>query len=192
MTIAAAIAVLVWVLATAPAATQQLPEDPGPERTVAVFELLCLDRMAELEQVTEAAATLGLLALEGDELEAYRPDAPVEDLRAWAFQDTGAYFVLVATRGEPDEQLREAMPAFADAQESSCSLILAEVAEPAELTVALSRRMGRNPDRQVEQQPLKVHAWVAGTSTMMQRVQFLAPLDDETPGALRVSVFRRN
>lgn len=185
-------AAAVAAMLAASAAAQDLPEQPGPERTVKLFDLFCYAHLPDLDAVADIAAAGGFAELEGDELELYRPDAEAEALRAWRFDDFGAEFVLSTARSLPDDAFKADVPEFADSTSYACSLVI-DNDDPAEaLLDRTATLVGRAPDETWEQPPLRAHAWTGQTEELLVVLLYYAPLDGGTGGTLTSSVFVKN
>lgn len=97
-----------------PAIGDKLPKEPGPARTVKMFDLLCLSLVPEISKIEEAAAVRKFTELKGKGLEEYQPQFRAEELRAWRYEDFGTEFVLTTARSKPGPQFKKEAPEFAE------------------------------------------------------------------------------
>lgn len=166
-----------------------LPPEPGPARTVKMFDLFCLGLLPDLAAIAEVAAAGGFTELSGDELTPYQPEVPADELRVWRFEDFDSEFTMAISKSKPDEQFKATVPEFADSVSYACSLITSGHDPKSAVLGEMSKLMGRDADETWEQGPLKVHAWTGQTDEMLTQVFHYAPIQGEATSLLAVTTF---
>lgn len=168
------------------------PSSASPEEAehvVSLFSRLCYDAMPDLEAV-EAAVDPAWQPLTGADLEAFRPSADTTLLKAWSIMDGRRAFSLAISSGPMDEQGQADFPAFSDATNFGCSLVLkATEAPPSAIQVGLEKLLERKADEQFEQGPLSVSAWSGGSDKLMVILYHYAPKTGAPGGLLSMTVF---
>jgi len=154
--------------------------------------VLCLRQLPSLDDIAKAAGFGEFAEITGDELAAYRPAAPPEELRAWRFHDSGAEFILTAIKTKPDERFRAATPEFARSTNFACSLASAASEPPAAVLAALVRLLGRAPSETSVEGTMQVHAWRERTDKHLSLVHYYVPAEGSGRSILSASTFVRN
>lgn len=188
--IRAAIAVLVtaWAL---PALAEDLPEDPGAARSVAMFETFCMTFVPDLDSIAQIADE-HFIPITGDALQRYQPEVPAEELKAWRFDDFESEFVIATARSIPDDTFKQEVPEFADSTNFSCSFHVPNDAIQTGLHEQMAEVRERPADESWEQAPFQVHAWAGTTETLMVNILVYEPLNGNPGGLLSVAVFQKN
>jgi hypothetical protein len=174
---------------TATAAALELPQEKGPERTVAMFDFFCLSQLPDLDAITKAAGFGEFAQITGQELEQYQPAVPPEKLYAWSFHDHGAKLVLTASQAKPDEEFKKAAPAFAKSTNVACSLLVPTEASQDALLATLVARLQRQPDEMWDEGPMRVHAWSGQNDKHFSHVHYYAPLQGGGLSVISASTF---
>jgi len=177
------------LLLTATAAAQELPQEKGPARTVAMFDFFCLSQLPDLDAITKAAGFGEFAQITGKELEQYQPTVPAEKLYAWSFHDHGAKLVLTASQSKPDEEFKKAAPAFAKSTNVACSLLVPAEASQEALLAALVARLQRQPDESWDEGAMRVHAWSGQNDKHLSHVHYYAPPKSGPLSVISASTF---
>lgn len=183
---------LVATLAAAVGATAQtIPKEEGAARTVGLFNFLCLKQLPDLGGIERAAGFGEFDQLTGEDLKPYMPQSPAEKLLAWRYHDHGERFILTAARSKPDDAFKKQMPAFANATNTACSLLVPS-AKPDPLLGELTRTMGRAPDSAWQEGATHVHTWTHQQGNALSYVHYYAPDKAGATAVLSASVFVKN
>lgn len=178
-------ATLLWIGLTGPAAAS--PEQA--EHVIGLFSRLCYEPMPDLDAV-EAAVDPAWQPLAGEELEGFRPSADTALLKAWNIVDQGGNFSLAISSGPMDEQGQADFPAFSDATNFGCSLVLnATEVPPGAVQAGLEKLLEREADESFEQGPLDVSAWTGGSDEILVILYHYAPKSGAPGGLLSMTVF---
>lgn len=172
-----------------PVNAQGLPKEPGPARTVKLFNFYCLSQLPAIEDVANAAGFGEYAELAGEELQKYQPEVPAEELRAWRLRDFGSEFILTAARSEPDAQFKRDVPDFANSKSVACSLIISSKDAGEQLLKEMVGLVGRKPDEAWDQTPLRVHAWTGKTDKLLIIVHYHAPMEEGQNAILSATAF---
>ncbi|MEI9900290.1 MAG: hypothetical protein WDN31_09385 [Hyphomicrobium sp.] len=170
--------------------TPSIPKTKGAVRTVGLFNFLCLKQLPDLEGIERAAGFGEFDQLTGEDARPYRPQAPAERFLAWRYHDHGEPFVLTASRGRPDEQLKKAAPAFAAGTVAACSLRAPGAGQ--DLIGELTRIMGRPADMPPQAPSANAHTWSHQQGNALSRVVLYAPEKPGAPAVLSASVLLKN
>ena len=188
-------AALVCLVATFAAsigvAAQTIPKEKGAARTVGLFSFLCLKQLPDLDGIERAAGFGEFDQLTGDDLKPYAPQAPADKQLAWRYHDHGERFILTAAQSKPDDAFKKQMPAFANATNTACSLLVPS-AEPDPLLGELTRTMGRTPDSTWQEGATHVHTWTHQQGNALSYVHYYAPDKAGATAVLSGSVFVKN
>jgi hypothetical protein len=182
------------LLATAIAAlpalgfAQTIPKTKGPTRTIGLFDFLCLKQLPDLNGIERAAGFGEFDQLTGEDLAPYAPQVPPEKLFAWRYHDHGEQFILTASQAKPDDAFKKKMPAFANATNTACSLLVPS-AKPDPLLGELTRVMGRAADQSWQEGPTRVYSWTHQRPNALSYVHYYAPENAGTKAVLSASVF---
>jgi len=168
---------------------EELPKEPGPARTVKMFDLFCLSLVPEISKIADAAAAGNFTELKGNELEKYQPQVRADELRAWSYEDFGSEFVLTAARSKPDAQFKKDVPEFAESKNYVCSLIFSAKDPKEKVVKQMVGLMERDPDEAWDEGPTRVHAWVGQTDSLLIYVHYYAPAKKGPTGLLSASTF---
>ncbi len=166
-----------------------LPKEPGPARSVKMFDLFCLSLVPELSKIEEAAATRNFTELKGRKLEGYKPQFRAEELRAWTYEDFGSEFILITTRSKPAARFKREAPEFADSKNFGCSLIMPTKDPREKVFKEMVGLMGRDPDEAWAQWPLRVHAWTGKTDKLLAVIHYYAPMKQGPNAILSATAF---
>ena len=175
-----------------PAIGDKLPKEPGPARTVRMFDLLCLSLVPEISKVEKAAAARKFTELKGKRLEEYQPRFQADDLRAWRYKDFGAEFVLTTARSKPRPQFKKEAPEFADSKNFGCSLIIPTDDPKEKVLKEMVGLLGRDPDEAWAEWPQRVHAWTGKTDKLLAVIHYYAPIKKGQNAILSASAFVKN
>ena len=167
---------------------QTIPKTKGPTRTVGLFDFLCLKQLPDLNGIERAAGFGEFDQLTGEDLAPYAPQVPPEKLFAWRYHDHGEQFILTASQAKPDDAFKKKMPAFANATNTACSLLVPS-AKPDPLLGELTRVMGRAADQSWQEGPMRVHSWTHQRPDALSYVHYYAPENSGTKAVLSASVF---
>ena len=170
---------------------QTIPKTKGPTRTVGLFDFLCLKQLPDLNGIERAAGFGEFDQLTGEDLAPYAPQVPAEKLFAWRYHDHGEQFILTASQAKPDDEFKKKMPAFANATNTACSLLVPS-AKPEPLLGELTRVMGRNPDQSLQEGSTRVYAWEHRRADALSFVRYYAPENAGVKAMLNASVFLKN
>ena len=170
---------------------QTIPKSKGPTRTIGLFDFLCLKQLPDLNGIERAAGFGEFDQLTGEDLAPYVPQVPTEKLFAWRYHDHGEQFILTATQGKPDDEFKKKMPAFANATNTACSLLVPS-AKPDPLLGELTRVMGRAADQSWQDGPMRVYSWTHQRPGALSYVHYYAPENTGAKAALSASVFVKN
>ncbi len=187
--IIAALAALAFV---SPAIADVLPEKPGPERTVKMFDVFCMSLLPEISKTAGAAKAGNFNELKGKNLEKYQPEVRADELRAWTFNDFGTEFALTTTRSKPDALFKKNVPEFADSENAACSLIIPAKENKAKILEQMTALLTRKPDETWKQKPFRVHSWTGRTETLLIMVYYYAPTKKGQQGILSATTFVKN
>jgi hypothetical protein len=168
---------------------QDLPAEPGPARTVGIFDRFCYHPLPSLDVIATIAAAGGFSEITGAELQRYQPPVAAAELRAWKFEDLGSAYTLTTARSHPDEEFARALPQFAESTNYACSLIVENQLATAELLEATAALLGREPDESWEQTPLRASQWCGMTEEVFACVYFWAPMTTNAQGLLSATIF---
>jgi hypothetical protein len=161
----------------------------GPERTVQMFNFLCLSQLPDLDGVTKAAGFGEFAQITGKELQQYQPAVPAEKLYAWSYHEHGAKYVLTAARSKPDAAFKQAMPAFAKSTNVACSLLFPAADAKEAVLQELIALLGRAPDQTSEEGSMRVYVWSGQNAKLLSHVHYYAPLQNGPTGVLSASTF---
>jgi len=175
-----------------PVPGEKLPKEPGPARTVKMFDLYCLSIVPEISKIEEAAAVRNFTELKGKSLEEYQPQLRAEELRAWRYEDFGKEFVLTTARSKPGPQFKKEAPEFADSKNFGCSLIIPADDPKEKVLKEMVGLLGRDPDKAWAQWPLRVHAWTGKTDKLLAVIHYYAPTKKGQNAILSASAFVKN
>lgn len=157
-----------------------------------LFDRLCYSTMPDIDAVETFAADGQWQAVTGGDLDAFRPAAEPEVLKAWTFSDEGASFSLAVTKSPMDEQGKADFPAFADATNFACSLVLtATEASPGAVGAEMEKLVERAADATYEDGPFDVSAWSGGNEQLQVLLYHYAPKSGSLGGLLSITVFQR-
>jgi hypothetical protein len=185
----AVVAALLAALALANgAAAQTIPKEKGPARTIGLFSFLCLTQLPDLNGIERAAGLGEFDQLTGDDLKPYAPQVPAEKLFAWRYHDHGEQFILTAAQSKPDDAFKKQMPAFANATNTACSLLVPSK-QPDPLLGELTRTMGRAADETWQEGAMRVHAWTHKRDDALSYVHYYVPEKAGATAVLSASVF---
>lgn len=185
---AVAAALLVALSLPAVAAAQTIPKEKSPARTIGLFNFLCLKQLPDLNGIERAAGFGEFDQLTGDDLKPYAPQVPPEKLFAWRYHDHGEQFILTAAQSKPDDAFKKQMPAFANATNTACSLLVPSK-QPDPLLGELTRTMGRAADETWQEGAMRVHAWTHKRNDALSYVHYYAPEKAGAIAVLSASVF---
>lgn len=171
---------------------QGLPKEPGPARTVKMFDLFCLSLVPEISRIAEAAAAGNFTVLKGQRLEKYQPQVRAEELRAWRYEDFGSEFVLTTARSKPDAQFKKDVPEFADSKNFACSLIIPAKDPKGRILKEMASLLERDPDEAWDEGTMRVHVWTGQTDSLLIYVYYYAPTKKGPTGVLSASTFVKN
>jgi hypothetical protein len=187
---------IIWSVAaltiSAPVNADNLPDKPGPARTVKMFDTFCLSVVPDISRTAKAAAAGSFRELKGKRLEKYQPEVRAEELRAWTFQDFGSDFVITTTRSKPDAQFKKQVPKFADSKTAACSMIIPAKEPKARVLQEMNGLLSREPDKAWNQGPFRVHSWGGQTKSLLIIVYFYAPTKNGQNGILSTTTFVKN
>ena len=167
---------------------QTIPKTKGPTRTVGLFDFLCLKQLPDLNGIERAAGFGEFDQLTGEDLAPYAPQVPPEKLFAWRYHDHGEQFILTASQAKPDDEFKKKMPAFANATNTACSLLVPS-AKPDPLLGELTRVMGRAADQSWQEGPTRVYSWTHQRPDALSYVHYYAPENAGAKAVLSASVF---
>ena len=167
---------------------QTIPKTKGPTRTIGLFDFLCLKQLPDLNGIERAAGFGEFDQLTGEDLAPYAPQVPPEKLFAWRYHDHGEQFILTASQAKPDDAFKKKMPAFANATNTACSLLVPS-AKPDPLLGELTRVMGRAADQSWQEGPTRVYSWTHQRPNALSYVHYYAPENAGTKAVLSASVF---
>jgi hypothetical protein len=167
---------------------QTIPKTKGPTRTIGLFDFLCLKQLPDLNGIERAAGFGEFDQLTGEDLAPYAPQVPPEKLFAWRYHDHGEQFILTASQAKPDDAFKKKMPAFANATNTACSLLVPS-AKPDPLLGELTRVMGRAADQSWQEGPTRVYSWTHQRPDALSYVHYYAPENAGTKAVLSASVF---
>lgn len=190
--LAGALALLLGLaqLSEASATENALPDQPGAQRMVALFDLFCHRQVPDLARIAGIAASGGFTEILGQDLEAYQPPVRADELRAWRFSDFGHDIVMTIARSRPDAAFREAVPAFADSTNFACSLVVpVDEDGSAAINDAMTELIGRKQDDSWDQPPLRAYVWCGSDETVYACTYFWAPLGAGGTGLLTSTMF---
>lgn len=168
-----------------------IPKQKGAARTVGLFNFLCLKQLPDLEGIERAAGFGEFDQLSGEDLAPYIPEAPTERLLAWRYHDHGEEYVLTAARAKPDDAFKREQPAFANAINTSCSLLVPSE-QPDQLLGELTRVMGRAPDKTWQDGDMRAHAWAHQQKNALSNVYFYSTEKPGATAALGASIYLKN
>lgn len=170
------------------AVAQTIPKEKGPERTIGLFSFLCLKQLPDLNGIERAAGFGEFDQLTGDDLKPYAPQVPPEKLFAWRYHDHGERFILTAAQSKPDDAFKKEMPAFANATNTACSLLVPSQ-QPDPLLSELTRTMGRPADETWQEGAMRVHSWTHKRADALSYVHYYVPEKAGATAVLSASVF---
>lgn len=184
---------IVWAAALAVLLSTALarPASASPEavHVVSLFSRLCYETMPDMA-AAEAHVGDDWTALDGKALEAFRPAAETTKLKAWTFSDGGGSFSFALSQSPMDEQGKTDFPAFADATNVSCSLVLnATEAPPPAVRTKLAELLEREPDETYDEDPFKVSAWTGEAEGLLVVLYYYEPQSGAPGGVLAMTVF---
>lgn len=160
-------------------------------QSVGLFDLLCYSTMPDIAAVEAHATEQKWQALTGKDLDAFRPAVETDLLRAWAFDDNGTRFQVTITQSPMDDQSKAEFPAYAEATNYACSLVLpAGPPASAEIGAEMEKLLERKPDEVYEDGPWKVSAWSGATAEIMVLLYHYAPKSGAPGGLLSMTVFQ--
>lgn len=168
---------------------QGLPKEPGPERTVKLFNFYCLSQLPNIEDVANAAGFGEFAELVGEELQKYQPKVPADELRAWRLRDLGSEFILTSARSNTDTHLNNEVPEFDNTASVACSLIVSSEDADERLLKELVDLVGRTPDETRDQGTRRVHAWTGKTDKLLVVVHYYAPKSEGPKAILSATAF---
>ena len=172
-----------------PISAQGIPKEPGPARTVKLFNFYCLSQLPAIEDVANAAGFGEYAELTGDELQKYQPEVPADELRAWRLRDFGSAFILTAARSKPDAQFKKDVPEFANSKSGACSFVISSKDADKQLLEEMVALVGRKPDEAWGQSPHRVHAWTGKTDKLLIIVHYYAPMEEGQNAILSATAF---
>ncbi len=186
----------IWVILalalSRPVIGEELPKEPGPARTVKMFDLFCLSLLPEISRIAEAAAAGNFTELKGKRLEKYQPQVGAVKLRAWSYDDFGSEFVLTTSRSKPDALFKKDVPEFADSKNFACSLLFPAKDPKEKVLKEMVGLLEREPDNAWDEGPLRVHGWTGQTDSLLIHVYYYAPAKKGPTGILSTSAFVKN
>lgn len=182
----AAVAVLLALLIELPAVAAP---SPAAAHVVGLFSRLCYETMPDTE-AAESNVGDDWKALTGQKLDAFRPTANTTMLKAWSFSDEGSAFSFAISKAPMDEQGKADFPAFAEATNVACSLVLnATKAPPASVLIELEKLLERQPDETYDEPPYNVSAWTGEAEGLLVVLYYYAPKSGDPGGVLAMTVF---
>ncbi len=133
---------------------QDLPNKPGPERTVKLFNMLCAAQLPNITPITKFAASAKLTELKGAALQSYQASVPADEIRAWQFSDFGGQHTLIVTRKKQNPKTMKVVSGFEKATSYGCTLMTPRRDAKADILTHLIKLTGRKPDSEFDQGPL--------------------------------------
>lgn len=176
-------AMVAFVLA-GPVHAEGLPDEPGPARTVKMFDVFCLNLVPNISRTADAAKAGNFAELKGKKLEKYQPQVRAEELRAWSYEDFGSEFVLTTARSKPDALFKKQIPQFADSKTFACSLTIPPKEPKTKILKEMVGLVSRDPDEEWKEGPFRVHSWAGQTDSLLILVYFYAPTKRGQGGVL--------
>jgi len=176
----------------APVSAEGLPNEPGPARTVKMFDTFCLNLLPDISRIAEIAAAGSFTELKGNKLKKYQPQVRAEELRAWSYEDFGSEFVLATVRSKPDALIKKEVPQFADSKIFACSLLIPAKEDKAKVLKKMGGLVERDPDEVWNEGPFRVHSWAGQTDSLLILVYFYAPIKKGQHGVLSATTFVKN
>ncbi len=134
-------------------------EEPGPARSIFLFDKLCFEMVPEFDRLQSIATANKWQEVTGAALQRYAPPVATKQLKAWKFEDFAVPYQLAVSQSDLDEQAKRDFPDFAQAQSYSCSLILPAKAPRAELAAGMQKLMDRKPDETFDQGRMTFDSW---------------------------------
>ncbi len=181
----AALAALLATIIEAPAATLS----PAAVHVVGLFSRLCYETMPDTE-AAESNVVGDWKAVTGQQLDAFRPTAETTLLKAWTFSEEGGTFSFAISKAPMDEQGKADFPAFAEATNVACSLVLNTTkAPPAGILIELEKLLERPPDETYDEPPYNVSAWTGEAEGLLVVLYYYAPKSGDPGGVLAMTVF---
>jgi hypothetical protein len=169
---------------------QTIPKAKGPARTFGQFNFFCLKHLPDLDGIERAAGFGEYDQLTGDDLAPYVPDTPYDKFLGWRYHDHSEEFVLTAKRGKPDDAFKAEMPAYANANETSCTLRVPNV-QPDALLGELTRGVGRAPDKSWQDGATRVYSWTHQAPAALSFIQLHVPEKSGAKAMLSASVYSK-
>ena len=170
--------------------TASAAAEPAATHVVSLFDRLCYANMPDIDEVETLAVNAGWDAVTGGDLEAYRPAAEPEILKAWSFSDDGANFSLAITKSAMDDQAKADFPEFSDGTNVACSLVLtSSKAASAAIGAELEKLVERQADSTYDEGPFDVSAWSGGNEQLHVLLYHYAPKSGAPGGLLSMTVF---
>lgn len=181
----AAAAAAVWL---APAQRALAQSDPGPVRTVTLFDKLCYEMVPNLAALQKHAARLKWAPITGAQLQRFKPAAAPRVLRAWSFNDLGVPFRIAVSQSAMDAQAKKQFPAFAAAQVYSCSLLLPARSSRASIAAAMQTLMKRKPDESLVQGGAVIDSWHGQDKTRRVTINHIGAKSGRPGGLISVTL----
>lgn len=164
-------------------------QERGPVRKIQMFNFLCLSQLPDISGVTKAAGFGEFAQITGKELQEYQPSVPADELYAWSYHEEGDEYVLTATRGKPEPEIKTTAPAFASATSTACSLSFPTNDPKEALLKELVALLGRGPDKSWDEAGARVYAWSGQNQKLLSHVHYYEPHSAGPSGKLSASTY---
>lgn len=188
--------ILVAVIVTAGSVSQGGAEEASSPTEKAkhysqLFDKICYSTLPDMTPIMRLAKKDGWTPITGKALEAYAPEVPPDQLKAWSFTDSGAELKISISSGPVDDTLKSVLPAFANARASACSLILPGQVPQKALEPALNALVGRGADETYPQDPFNVHLWSGVTEELAALLYYYRPKSGRPGGLISFVVLKK-
>ena len=169
----------------------------GPSRTttpteklMSLFSSTCYETVPNMAAVETAADAKGWQEVKGSALAAYKPQAESKALKAWRLGRNWTSFAVAYAVTDVPAEMGAQLPAFAGGEAHSCSIV-SRTMDHAATTAALSKLIGRVPDTEFDQGPLKARAWIGVTEDFAVFVYHYRPANGGKNGLVSIMAIPR-
>lgn len=169
----------------------------GPSRTttateqlMSLFSSTCYDTVPNMAAVEAAADAKGWQEVKGSALAAYKPQAEPKALKAWRIGRSWTSFAVTYAVTDVDADMGAQLPAFAGGEAHSCSIV-SHTMDHAATTDALSKLIGRVPDTEIDQGPMKARVWVGVNEDFAVFLYHYRPANGGKNGLVNITAIPR-
>lgn len=183
---------LAMLVACLPAAAQDnAAPKTTPENIAKLFDEICYSSMPDFAPVATRAKSENWTAITGNALQAYRPSAETDYIRAWSFKHHGQTIRIALSSSPVDPPMAQILPAFGKGRAYACSLILPGAHAQDAMAAAMKQIVGRAPDETYPEPPWTVDFWSGITDDIAALLYHYRPKSGRRGGLYSFVVLKK-